>query len=79
MNLNLKTVRKAERQVREMNSDLSSADFDGLVQQVLEDWAIERAHSLEAYGEPEDTPCFETGRDNCDDWGTGEGQYHGRI
>jgi hypothetical protein len=24
---------------------------------------------------PEDTPSLE----NCDDWGTGEGKYHGRI
>ncbi len=27
---------------------------------------------------PEDTPCIESGRDNCD-WGTGEGRFHGRI
>ena len=29
--------------------------------------------------EPYDTPCIEDGRDNCDDWGTGEGRYHGRV
>lgn len=28
---------------------------------------------------PEDTPCLESGRDNCDDAGTGEGRFHGRI
>lgn len=25
--------------------------------------------------EPEDTSCVQ----NCDDWGTGEGQFHGRM
>lgn len=27
----------------------------------------------------EDTPCLEDGRDNCNDAGTGEGRFHGRI
>lgn len=27
----------------------------------------------------EDSPSIEDGRDNCNDHGTGEGQYHGRI
>lgn len=27
----------------------------------------------------EDTPCLEDGVDNCDDAGTGEGRWHGRI
>jgi len=27
----------------------------------------------------DDTPCLEDGRDNCNDWGTGEGQFHGRM
>jgi hypothetical protein len=27
----------------------------------------------------EDTPCLEDGVDNCNDSGTGEGRYHGRI
>jgi hypothetical protein len=33
-----------------------------------------------AYGDDhEDSPCIEDGVDNCNDAGTGEGQYHGRI
>ncbi len=28
---------------------------------------------------PEDSPCIEDGVHNCNDWGTGEGRYHGRI
>jgi hypothetical protein len=28
---------------------------------------------------PDDTPCLEDGRDNCDDAGTGEGRWHGRM
>lgn len=41
--------------------------------------ARERAEDVEFFGEPEDTPRLESGRDNCDDWGTGEGQFHGRV
>jgi hypothetical protein len=29
--------------------------------------------------EHDDTPHLEDGRDNCNDAGTGEGQYHGRM
>ncbi|WP_394475074.1 hypothetical protein [Ralstonia mannitolilytica] len=45
------------------------------VQDILCDWAAEDAHEREINGEPEDTPCVA----HCDDWGTGEGRYHGRI
>jgi hypothetical protein len=49
------------------------------IEEELDMEAAERAEMLEMYSEPEDTPCIESGRDNCDDWGTGEGQFHGRI
>jgi predicted lipid-binding transport protein (Tim44 family) len=53
----------------------------------LAEWASDEMYDMEIEeqceraerGEPEDTPCLENGRDNCDDWGTGEGRYHGRI
>lgn len=28
---------------------------------------------------PDDSPCIENGVDNCDDSGSGEGRYHGRM
>lgn len=28
---------------------------------------------------PPDSPCLEDGVDNCNDWGTGEGRFHGRM
>lgn len=39
----------------------------------------EAAEERAERSEPEDTPHLQSGRDNCDDWGTGEGAYHGRI
>lgn len=48
-------------------------------QDTLFDWYAEAAEDREIHGTPEDTPCLESGRDNCDDAGTGEGQYHGRM
>ncbi len=42
---------------------------------VLREWAADAALDRELYGEPDDTPCLQS----CDDWGTGEGRYHGRM
>ena len=39
----------------------------------------ERTEDTEFFGEPMDTDCIEPGVHNCDDWGTGEGQFHGRV
>ena len=38
------------------------------------DWCAEAVYERETFGQ-EDTPCLE----NCDDAGTGEGCYHGRM
>lgn len=42
------------------------------------DWCHEEAQ-FRAENPIEDSPCLEDGRDNCDDHGTGEGRWHGRI
>jgi hypothetical protein len=52
--------------------DLSSEEID----EMAEEWCADAAADREYI---EDTPCLENGRDNCDDWGTGEGRYHGRF
>ncbi|MBX4004307.1 hypothetical protein [Ralstonia pickettii] len=41
------------------------------VESILYEWSCEE----ELDCEPDDTPSVA----NCDDWGTGEGRYHGRM
>ena len=68
-------IREAKRQFPDATPDeLAEAAIE-----ILEDWRAEAKRDREEFGDPEDTPCLEPGRDNCDDWGTGEGQFHGRI
>ena len=76
---NARAFRLATAQVLRKNPDLSGPDLDEAVDELLNDWAAQSAHDREAFGEPQDTYCLEAGRDNCNDWGTGEGQFHGRI
>lgn len=45
------------------------------VEDTLSDWAQEATEDRELRGIPYDTPSIA----NCDDAGTGEGQYHGRM
>jgi hypothetical protein len=45
------------------------------VQEIADEWVLDACDDEP----PEDSPCLENGRDNCDDWGTGEGRYHGRV
>lgn len=58
--------------VKRLHPDLDDEDARDLAH----DWLSERARDLETQ---EDSPCLEDGVDNCNDWGTGEGQFHGRI
>lgn len=37
---------------------------------IVDDWYADATEEFR-----EDTPCVE----HCDDWGTGEGRFHGRI
>lgn len=74
-----KAYRLALADARRRYPGESDADLDEAVNEILRDWQAEAAHDREVFGEPEDTYCLESGVDNCDDWGTGEGQFHGRI
>lgn len=58
---------------------MTQDELDDAVDDVLADWEADAAEDRELYGEPLDTDCIENGRNNCDDWGTGEGRFHGRI
>lgn len=60
-------------------SGLSEIEQARAVDNVLLEWVRDAAVDREMFGEPEDTPCIEAGVHNCNDYGTGEGQFHGRI
>lgn len=56
------------------------ADFvHTFVTEALADAEHDAACDLDEFDYPEDTPCLEQGVHNCNDWGTGEGQFHGRM
>jgi hypothetical protein len=79
--MNTKTFKLAQAEARRQlqGQDYTESEFDEAVDEVLHDWRVAAAEDMEMFGEPMDTDCFESGRDNCDDWGTGEGAHHGRI
>ena len=71
--MNIKHIRQVEKIIRQQYPDLSGDEFDEEVQALLHEWYSEEDT------QQEDTPCIEAGVHNCNDWGTGEGAYHGRI
>lgn len=71
-----KAYRLAFEEARRRYPDASVKELDDEVNDIMSEWAAESAHDRESL---EDTPCLEDGRDNCNDWGTGEGQFHGRM
>lgn len=72
-----KTYRLALAEVQRKYPEISGSDLDEAVDELIQDWAAEDAHDREVYGDPEDT--FSLEGHHCDDWGTGEGRFHGRI
>lgn len=70
-----KIYRQAREHVLRHSPNIDPDLLEKEIDAVLDDWRADVAHDREVFGEPEDTPCVE----NCDDWGTGEGAYHGRI
>ncbi len=58
---------------------MTQEELDEAIDDVLSIWEEDAARDREMFGEPVDTDCIEDGRDNCNDWGTGEGRFHGRI
>ena len=62
-------------EARRKYGDMDAADLADALSEIIDDWNAEASYERETFGEPEDTPCIE----NCDDWGTGEGRFHGRI
>lgn len=74
-----KACRLALQEAQRRCPDVDADQLDDEVDSILSEWSAEAAHDREVFGEPDDTPCLESGRDNCDDYGTGEGRYHGRM
>lgn len=60
------------RSPEESDGDVLAGEADALVQEWEDD-------ARAAAKDHDDTPCLEDGRDNCNDHGTGEGQFHGRM
>lgn len=83
MALTVKIVRQAETEIRRIYPGLDVEDseqFDEAVQELLFSWQRENAEDQAASCFLMfDTPFIENGRNNCNDWGTGEGQFHGRM
>lgn len=87
LNRNQIEVKRRERITEAMQAEFGSTHsgeeilemIEEAIEEELDMEAADRAEQREIDGEPEDTPCIEAGHDNCDDWGTGEGQFHGRI
>jgi hypothetical protein len=78
MNSVAKLYRSAMAEARRRNPGVSDADIEdeGLVDEILDQWASDAEEDRLLIV---DTPCIERGHDNCDTWGTGEGQFHGRC
>ena len=74
-----KVYRLALREAQRCYPGQPAEELDDEVNDILSNWEAESASDREMFGEPEDSPCLEGGRDNCDNYGTGEGQFHGRI
>lgn len=65
----------ALKEARRRFPGASVDDLDEEVDSILIEWAEDAANERELFGSPEDARCL----DSCDDAGTGEGQFHGRI
>lgn len=65
----------ATKEALRRDPSLAGGALQDEVQDILYDWAAEAAHDRELNGEPYDTPSVA----HCDDWGSGEGRYHGRM
>lgn len=74
--MNLQQMRRAAQ--REAAYQLRGSSCDEInerADEIMDGWICEARREAAERGEPEDTPCVE----HCDDWGTGEGRYHGRM
>lgn len=50
-------------------------ELESEIRELLSDWAADEAADREMFGGPDEAESVA----NCDDWGTGEGRFHGRI
>lgn len=65
----------ATQEALRRDSTLDGEELQDEVQDILHEWVREDAHDRQMMGELPDTPSIA----HCDDWGTGEGRYHGRM
>lgn len=55
--------------------DLEGEDLEYEIRDILSDWYQQEAEDRRTFGGQEESESVA----NCDDYGTGEGQFHGRI
>ena len=65
---------QVDRDAQRFNIEYTPEERAEAAQDLFGEWMAEYAHERE---QMEDTPCLENF--HCDDAGTGEGRYHGRI
>lgn len=69
-----RALAQVDRDAARHNIEYTPEERAEAAQELFHDWMADYARERE---EIEDTPCLENF--NCDDAGTGEGRYHGRI
>lgn len=67
-----RALEQIDREAKRHGIEYTPEERASAAQELFQDWMAEAARER---AEIEDTPSLE----NCDDAGTGEGRYHGRI
>ena len=66
---------EAKAEVLRKYPDIQPDELEDEIQEVLAEWAASDAEYYREGRGPEELDSVA----NCDDWGTGEGRFHGRI
>lgn len=85
MNRNQYEIARRARITLEVRASVQPGESEETILQLVEEWiedelrdeAADAAADREFYGDPYDTPCLDGF--HCDDAGTGEGRFHGRM
>lgn len=79
MNRNQYEAARRIRVEKAVRAYVEPGEAEEVIKALVEDWIQDELadEDREFYGVPEDTPCLEGF--HCDDHGTGEGRFHGRM
>lgn len=74
--MNMQQMRRAaQREAAHRLRGSSPDEINDLADEILDEWMVDVMRDRADQPIPEDSPCIQS----CDDWGTGEGRYHGRM